>query len=125
MAAPPRHRPPAAPTSTGENQEPHLPPHLTNTGSLLGSSTTVALLTAAIIVAALAIRTAIADCKAPGHGRRQRRFLTDRYALTAVAVTAVLLGLIGWQQAAGEGLVRALVAGALIALAVSPISNRK
>ncbi|MEU9181677.1 hypothetical protein AB0C90_33450 [Streptomyces sp. NPDC048550] len=76
------------------------------------------LLVAAIVVAALVIRTALAELGEPGSGRRQWMFLTDSRAVVAGAVTALALGLLGWRVAEGEGAVWAGVAGFLVAFAM-------
>ncbi|MFE3582047.1 hypothetical protein [Streptomyces vinaceus] len=73
------------------------------------------LLVAAIVIAALVVRSALAELGEPGTGRRQWMFLTDRRALSAGALTALALGLPGWRQAGAEGAVWAGLAGMLVA----------
>ncbi|MFG2973869.1 hypothetical protein ACGFYY_12785 [Streptomyces sp. NPDC048331] len=76
------------------------------------------LVAAAVIAAALVIRTALAELGEPGSGRRQWTFLTDSRAASAGAVTGLVLGLLGWRQAGGEGAVWAGLAGVLVAFTV-------
>ncbi|MEV6578640.1 hypothetical protein AB0M92_10835 [Streptomyces sp. NPDC051582] len=73
------------------------------------------LLVAAMVIAALVVRTALAELREPGSGRRQWMFLTDRRAVSAGALIALVLGLLGWRQAGVEGLVWAGLAGILVA----------
>ncbi|MFJ6784726.1 hypothetical protein [Streptomyces yangpuensis] len=77
------------------------------------------LLTLAVIIAALIIRTAVSELRHPGTGSAQWAFLRDGRAVRTGAVAACVLGLFGWFQAGPEGLVWALVAGVLVAFAVS------
>ncbi|MCX4717752.1 hypothetical protein ACFWB2_39625 [Streptomyces virginiae] len=76
------------------------------------------LVVAAIVIAAVVVRTAVAELREPGSGRRQWSFLTDSRALTAGAITALVLGLLGWRHAGGEGVVWAGLAGILVAFAM-------
>ncbi|MFB7256249.1 hypothetical protein [Streptomyces nojiriensis] len=76
---------------------------------------TVTLLTVAIVVAALVIRTAVAEIRVPGSGRRQWAFLTDRRAWAIGTGTAVALGVVGWATAGPTAAVWAAVAGLLVA----------
>ncbi|WP_229907285.1 hypothetical protein [Streptomyces vinaceus] len=73
------------------------------------------LVVAAIVIAALVVRSALAELREPGSGRRQWMFLTDRRAVSAGAFTALALGLLGWRQAGTEGAVWAALAGILVA----------
>ncbi|OLZ67041.1 hypothetical protein AVW11_14300 [Streptomyces amritsarensis] len=75
----------------------------------------VTLLTVAIIVAALVVRTAVAELRAPGSGRRQWAFLTDRRAWAIGAGTAVVLGVFGWATAGPTAALWAALAGLLVA----------
>ncbi|MFI5666305.1 hypothetical protein [Streptomyces sp. NPDC051704] len=76
------------------------------------------LVVAAIVIAAVVVRTAVAELREPGSGRRQWSFLSDSRALSAGAITALVLGLLGWRQAGGEGVVWAGLAGILVAFAL-------
>jgi hypothetical protein len=78
-----------------------------------------ALLTAAVVVAAWIIRTAVTELRHPGTARAEWAFLRDARALATGVATACLLGLLGWLQAGPEGLIWALLASALVAYAVS------
>ncbi|MFJ9077243.1 hypothetical protein ACIRO3_18685 [Streptomyces sp. NPDC102278] len=76
------------------------------------------LVVVAIVVAALVVKTAVAELGEPGAGRVQWAFLRDARSLAAGACTAVILGLVGWIQAGGEGVVWGVLAGILVAFAV-------
>ncbi|MCX4808686.1 hypothetical protein ACFWWM_30880 [Streptomyces sp. NPDC058682] len=76
---------------------------------------TITLLTVAIVVAALVIRTAVAEIRVPGSGRRQWAFLTDRRAWAIGTGTAVVLGIVGWATSGPTAAVWAAVAGFLVA----------
>ncbi|WP_327381502.1 hypothetical protein [Streptomyces sp. NBC_01207] len=76
---------------------------------------TVTLLTIAIVVAALVIRTAVAELRVPGSGQRQWAFLTDRRAWAVGTGTAAALGIVGWATAGPTAAVWAVVAGLLVA----------
>ncbi|MFJ3921758.1 hypothetical protein [Streptomyces sp. NPDC090022] len=78
-----------------------------------------ALLGTAIVIAALVIRTAVAELRKPGAGRRQWDFLRDRRALAAGAGTGVVLALIAWRSAGPASLPWALLAGVLVAFTIS------
>ncbi|MEV7611952.1 hypothetical protein [Streptomyces sp. NPDC089799] len=84
----------------------------------MDAATAAAVVSAALVLAALTIRSAVAELRRPGSAREQWRFLRDPGALTAAGVTAVLLGVVGWRQAAGPGLVWALLAAVLVGLAL-------
>ncbi|MFE7095435.1 hypothetical protein [Streptomyces erythrochromogenes] len=75
----------------------------------------VTLLTVAIILAALVIRTAVAELRAPGSARRQWAFLTDRRAWAAGVGTALALGALGWATAGPTAAIWAALAGLLAA----------
>ncbi|MER7661044.1 MULTISPECIES: hypothetical protein [unclassified Streptomyces] len=77
------------------------------------------LLAVAIVVAALVVRTALAERKEPGSGRRQWMFPADPHAVSAGAITAVALGAPAWLHAGGEGIVWAGLAGLLVAFTVA------
>ncbi|GAA2621578.1 MULTISPECIES: hypothetical protein [Streptomyces] len=77
------------------------------------------LLAVAVVVAALVIRTAVAELREPGSGRRQWTFLADPRAVSAGALTVVALGALGWLHAGSEGAVWAGLAGFLVAFTVS------
>ncbi|MGW6783524.1 hypothetical protein [Streptomyces sp. NPDC054987] len=74
------------------------------------------LLLAAIVLAALVIRTAVEELREPGRGRARWAFLTDRRALTAGGVVLVALG---WLLAGGQGVVWACLAAVLAAYATN------
>lgn len=57
-----------------------------------------AVLTVAIIVAALIIKTAVLDLREPGSARQEWAFATNGSALIAGLTAAVLLCAIGWQS---------------------------
>ncbi|MBT2407871.1 MULTISPECIES: hypothetical protein [unclassified Streptomyces] len=73
------------------------------------------LLVAAIVLAGLVIRTALAELREPGSARYQWAFLSDARALWTGAVIGLVLGLLGWQHAGGEGIVWAAIAALLAA----------
>ncbi|MGW7434455.1 hypothetical protein [Streptomyces sp. NPDC054849] len=75
----------------------------------------ITLLTIAMVVAALVIRTAIAEIRRPGSGRSQWKFLTNPRALAVGALTALLLGIIGWATAGPVAAAWAVFVGALVA----------
>ncbi|WP_328297337.1 hypothetical protein OG389_05550 [Streptomyces sp. NBC_00435] len=83
----------------------------------------VTLLSIAIVVAALVIRTAIAEIRQPGSGRRQWKFLTNPRALATGALTAVLLGLLAWVTAGPAAAAWAALAGVLVAYVVGSGEN--
>ncbi|MFG2617312.1 hypothetical protein ACGFXC_06780 [Streptomyces sp. NPDC048507] len=76
------------------------------------------LVVAAIVLAALVVRAALAELREPGTGGRRWQFLTDPRAVSAGAVTALVLGPLGWWRAGGEGVVWAALAAVLTAFAV-------
>lgn len=76
------------------------------------------LLGLAIVIAALVIRTAVADLRDPGAGRRQWLFLRDRRDLGVGAAVAFVLALAGWRSAGAPALPWALLAGALVAFTI-------
>jgi hypothetical protein len=73
------------------------------------------LLAPLIILAALVIRTAIAEIRHPGSARRQWAFATSRRAIAAGGLVAVSVTGIGWSQAGWAAVAWALLAGALTA----------
>ncbi|MFI6144428.1 hypothetical protein [Streptomyces sp. NPDC051109] len=77
-----------------------------------------ALISIAIVVAALVIRTAVAEIRRPGSGRRHWRFLTDPRALATGALAALLLGLLAWTTAGPVAAAWAVLAGALVGYVV-------
>ncbi|MFG2989609.1 hypothetical protein ACGFZK_10040 [Streptomyces sp. NPDC048257] len=77
------------------------------------------LIAVTVVVAALVIRTALAELREPGSGRRQWMFLRDPRAVLTGALTAVALGVLGWLHAGPEGAVWAALAGFLVAFTVS------
>ncbi|MFI7357870.1 hypothetical protein ACIBTP_28600 [Streptomyces avidinii] len=78
----------------------------------------ITLLSIVIVVAALVIRTAIAEIRRPGSGRRHWRFLTDPRALAIGALTALLLGLLARATAGPVAVAWAVLAGVLVAYVV-------
>ncbi|MCX4515419.1 hypothetical protein OHA27_34905 [Streptomyces sp. NBC_01619] len=76
------------------------------------------LLTVVIVVAALVIRIAVAELRRPGSARVRLAFLSNTRALTAGAVTAAVLGLLGWQSSGYGALAWAVLAGVLVAFIV-------
>ncbi|WP_031151769.1 hypothetical protein OHA91_37045 [Streptomyces erythrochromogenes] len=80
----------------------------------------VTVLTVAIIVAALVIRTAVAELRAPGSARRQWAFLTDRRAWAVAAGAALVLGAFGWATAGPTAALWAALAGLLVASLIGP-----
>ncbi|WP_327686409.1 hypothetical protein [Streptomyces sp. NBC_00467] len=76
------------------------------------------LLTVAIVVAALVIRTAVAELRNPGSARTQWAFVTNTRAVTTGAATAVMLGLLGWRSSGYGALAWAVLAGVLVAALV-------
>ncbi|MCP3757227.1 hypothetical protein [Streptomyces sp. TBY4] len=74
----------------------------------------------AIVLAALVIRTAVAELRVPGSGRGQWSFLSDRRALATGAATAVLLGWVGWAASGPAATAWAVLAGLLTAAVVPP-----
>lgn len=72
-------------------------------------------LTVAIVVAALVIRTAIAELRKPGSARKQWAFATNPHALGIGMVAALVLGIIGWQSTGYAAVAWAVLAGALVA----------
>ncbi|WP_327261214.1 hypothetical protein OG444_06435 [Streptomyces sp. NBC_01232] len=77
------------------------------------------LIVVTVVVAALVIRTALAELREPGSGRRQWTALADPRAVSAGALTAVILGVLGWLHAGPEGAVWAGLAGVLVAFTVA------
>lgn len=75
----------------------------------------ITLLTIAVVVAALVIREAVAEIRRPGSGRARWKSLTSPRALAAGALTALLLGLLGWAVAGPAAAAWAVLAGALVA----------
>ncbi|MFE0578610.1 MULTISPECIES: hypothetical protein [unclassified Streptomyces] len=77
------------------------------------------LLLAAVVLAALVIKTAVEELGEPGRGRARWAFLRDRRALAAGAVVTLVLGFLGWLLGGGEGLVWGCLAGVLAAYATN------
>ncbi|KJY32228.1 MULTISPECIES: hypothetical protein [unclassified Streptomyces] len=75
----------------------------------------ITLLSIAMVVAALVIRTAVAEVRRPGSGRKHWRFLTNPRALATGALTGLLLGLLAWATAGAVAAAWAVLAGALVA----------
>ncbi|MEV0925178.1 hypothetical protein AB0I99_08610 [Streptomyces spongiicola] len=77
---------------------------------------TASLLTVAIVAAALVVRAALAELRDPGSTRARWAFASGTRAVTAGAVTAVVLGFVGWQHAGPGAVAWAVLAGALVAV---------
>ncbi|MFF4098852.1 hypothetical protein [Streptomyces sp. NPDC001903] len=75
----------------------------------------ITLLSIALVVAALVIRTAVAEIRHPGSGRKHWKFLTSPRALATGALTALLLGLLAWTTAGPVAAAWAVLAGVLVA----------
>ncbi|MFE2142228.1 hypothetical protein ACFXA3_10840 [Streptomyces sp. NPDC059456] len=73
------------------------------------------LLVAAMVIAALVVRSALAEIREPGSGRRQWMHIRDSRAILAGTFAALALVLPGWRQAGVEGVVWAGLAGFLVA----------
>ncbi|MFD3679118.1 hypothetical protein [Streptomyces sp. NPDC058613] len=78
----------------------------------------ITLLSIALVVAALVIRTAVAEIRRPGSGRGQWAFLTSPRAMTTGALAALLLGILAWITAGASAAAWAVFAGALVAYVV-------
>lgn len=76
------------------------------------------LLTVAVVVAALVIRTAVTELREPGSARAQWAFATNARAVATGAVTAAALGLLGWQSGGYGAVAWAVLAGVLVAVIV-------
>ncbi|MGW6857606.1 hypothetical protein [Streptomyces xanthophaeus] len=75
----------------------------------------ITLLLIAMVVAALVVRTAVAEIRRPGSGRSRWKFLTNPRALATGGLTALLLGLLGWVTAGPVAAAWAVLASALVA----------
>ncbi|MBT2479739.1 hypothetical protein [Streptomyces sp. ISL-94] len=75
----------------------------------------ITLLSIAIVIAALVIKTAVAEIRVPGSGRRQWASLTDRRAVATGAAVGLALGLLGWAAAGPAAAAWAVLAGLLVA----------
>ncbi|MEU7601894.1 hypothetical protein AB0B78_31950 [Streptomyces sp. NPDC040724] len=75
----------------------------------------ITFLSIAIVMAALVIRTAVAEIREPGSGRRQWAFLTDRRAMATGAAVGLALGVLGWAAAGPVAAAWAVLAGVLVA----------
>lgn len=75
-------------------------------------------MTVAIIVAALIIKTAVGELREPGSARREWAFATNASALTAGLTAAVFLGAMGWQSMRHAALAWSILAGVLVAYIV-------
>ncbi|MFE6623694.1 hypothetical protein ACFZBP_07740 [Streptomyces sp. NPDC008086] len=73
------------------------------------------LATALALIAVLVIKTAVMQLRDPGTARREWAFVTDGVALSGGALTAVVVGVLGWSYG-GSGVVAwALIVGLLVA----------
>ncbi|GFH37460.1 hypothetical protein [Streptomyces pacificus] len=79
---------------------------------------TASLLTVAIVAAVLVIRAALAELRHPGGTRARWAFVSNARAVTAGAMTAAALGLVGWRHAGPAAVAWALLAGALVVVLV-------
>ncbi|MEV5911272.1 hypothetical protein [Streptomyces chartreusis] len=73
------------------------------------------LVTALVVAAALAIKTAVLALRDPGSARREWAFLTDRGALAGGALTTLVVGAAGWAYGGYGVLAWAMLAGLLVA----------
>ncbi|MEV1052020.1 hypothetical protein ACFWZR_21890 [Streptomyces sp. NPDC059017] len=76
------------------------------------------LLTVAVVAAVFVIRAALAELRDPGSARARWAFVSNLRAVTAGAVTAVVLGLVGWRHAGPGAVAWAVLVGALVAVVV-------
>ncbi|UFQ18913.1 MULTISPECIES: hypothetical protein [Streptomyces] len=76
------------------------------------------LLPAAVIAAALVIRTALHEIRIPGSARQEWGFLNQRKAVLSGAVTALCLVVMGWSYAGHGTLAWAGLVGVLVAYLV-------
>ncbi len=76
------------------------------------------LMTVAIIVAALVIRTVVMELRAPGSARQEWAFATNGSAVSAGVSAAVLLSAMGWQSMGYAALAWSTLAGVLVAYIV-------
>lgn len=76
------------------------------------------LLTVALVAAALVIRTAVAELRNPGSARARWAVASRPRAVTAGAVTAAVLGVVGWRYAGHGAVAWAVLAGALVVVVV-------
>ncbi|MFD8193995.1 hypothetical protein [Streptomyces wuyuanensis] len=76
---------------------------------------TASLLTVAVVVAALVIRTAVAEMRHPGSARARWALASGTRAVTAGAVAAAALGLVGWRYFGYGAVAWAVLAGVLVA----------
>ncbi|MFB6809625.1 hypothetical protein [Streptomyces sp. NPDC056387] len=72
------------------------------------------LLVAAMVIAALVVRSALAELREPGSGRRQWMHFRDSRAILAGVCASLALVLPCWRQAGVEGVVWAALAGFLV-----------
>ncbi len=75
-------------------------------------------MTVAVIVAALVIRTAVVELREPGSARQEWAFATNGSALTAGLTAAVLLGAMGWQSMGCAAVAWSMLANVLVAYIV-------
>ncbi|UUN25655.1 hypothetical protein [Streptomyces sp. FIT100] len=83
----------------------------------------VALLTVAVVIAALVVRTAITELREPGSARRQWADAGSPRAIGVGAGSGAALGLIGWQSSGYAALAWAVLAGILVAFIVGGSSG--
>ncbi|GGV72443.1 hypothetical protein [Streptomyces longisporoflavus] len=69
----------------------------------------------AVIAAALVIKTALAEIRAPGSARREWAFVTDGEAMLSGAAAAFCLGAMGWSYAGHGAVAWAGLVGLLVA----------
>lgn len=73
------------------------------------------LTTALILIAVLIIRTAVMQLRDPGSARREWAFVTDGVAWAGGALTALVVGALGWSYGCSGVVAWALLAGLLVA----------
>ncbi|MFC5219930.1 hypothetical protein [Streptomyces coerulescens] len=82
------------------------------------------LATAPILIAVLVIRTAVMQLRDPGSARREWAFVRDGVALAGGALTALVVGALGWSYGAYGVVAWALLAGLLVAQVMGRRSER-
>ncbi|WP_240797868.1 hypothetical protein [Streptomyces sp. F001] len=72
-------------------------------------------MTVAIVIAALVIKTAVLEFRDPGTARREWAFVRDGVALAGGSVTALAVSALGWPYGGMGAVAWALLAGLLVA----------
>ncbi|MFI1014773.1 hypothetical protein [Streptomyces sp. NPDC020965] len=78
------------------------------------------LLGPAVVLGALAIRTAVTELRRPGTAREQWAFLQSRRALFAGAAASLVAGAVGWHFLGAASAAWAVLTGLLVALIAAP-----